>query len=87
MLFALGYIAGVATCACLFAIVAVLRGERRVDNAATEVRKFAREHTPLRVYGAGFVEIPPDDDELARQEVIQENRAAGRDTKLSDLNP
>lgn len=93
MQFALGYIAGVATCAFLFAVIAATGARRFVDraeNAVREVAKKAEEKAGMR--GAlgtprGFIEIPPDEDELARRAIIEENNARGLPTPVSSLRP
>lgn len=89
--FALGYIAGVATCAFLFAAIAATGARRFVDRAESAVRETAkRAEDAVGVPGAlgtprGFVEIPPDDDEQARLDIIAENRERGLDTPIASL--
>lgn len=86
---ALGFIAGVAVCTFLFAVVAAMRVDITVGRVAGLIRQAAVEvnaRSPVKLpVPSGFVEIPPDDDEIARQEIIEENRANGRDTRISEL--
>ncbi len=90
MIFALGYIAGVVTCTFIFAVIVAVKGERYVDRASNVIREAAKRDYPvvgkLPLVPRGFVETPPDDDEIARQEIIEENRAKGRDTHISELS-
>lgn len=89
MLFALGYICGVVTCGFIFAVIAAFRVDRIAEEVAVLIRRGARElnaRVPFNLpVGQGFVFTPPDEDEEARQEIIEENAAAGRDTPISEL--
>lgn len=96
MMLALGYIAGVATCAFLFAVVAATGARRFVDRAENAVRESTKSledklaDNGIVILGGnitprGFVEVPPDDDEQARLDIIAENRERGLDTPLSSL--
>lgn len=80
MLFALGYIAGVTTCAFIATMLILLRKPlqqiagpivQAVENAAVRPR--------------GFVVEPLSDADVARSERIQENNERGVDTRIEEL--
>ncbi len=80
MLFALGYIAGIVTSALIFVILAYFRAgiEHRV-KIAEKVLKVAGPRPK------GYIDVPEDEAEIARKEIIAKNSAEGRDTPLSEL--
>lgn len=80
MLFALGYIAGVVTSALIVLTLIFFRSqvekvvkivERKVETAGPKPK--------------GFVFEPKDESELAREEIIERNRRAGKDTSIAEL--
>lgn len=80
MQFALGYIAGIVTSALIFVILAYFRStiEHRVQ-IAEKVLKVAGPRPK------GHIDIPEDEVEIERKEIIARNSAEGRDTPLSEL--
>lgn len=90
-MFALGYIAGVVTCCFAFLVIVATDARRLVARAENSVRETAKKVDDkvghVLPIPRGFVETPPDDDELARQEIIEQNKAEGRDTHISELQP
>lgn len=91
-MFALGYIAGVATCAFLFVVITTLRIDRVAEEMTIALRRkgieIAQKLPPAIapiVRGQGFVSVPEDDDEAARKEIIEENSKKGRSTPVADL--
>lgn len=80
MQFALGYIAGVATCAFIAAMLAFFR--RQIVSAVTAAEVTIARNGPG---GSGFVYDPPSEAEVARQAHIEKNAAAGRDTPIAEL--
>ena len=80
MLFALGYIAGIVTSALIVLTLVFFRSsvekkiqviERKVEQAGPKPK--------------GFVYEPKDDSETARDEIIERNRRAGKDTSIAEL--
>ena len=90
MLFALGIVVGILLCTFIFVVIVATDARRFVNRAKNTVREEAKNLDEKLGGGVlpiqrGFVEIPADDDELARQEIIEENRANGKDTHISEL--
>ena len=90
MPFALGVIVGILICTFIFVVIVATDARRFVDQAKNTVREAAKNIDEKLGGGVlplqrGFVEIPADDDELARQEIIEENRSKGKDTHISEL--
>lgn len=89
MLFILGYIGGLITCTFIFSVIAAFRIDRIAEEFAVSIRtksKELNEKLPFDLpVGQGFILTPMDDDEEARQEIIEENSKAGRDTPISQL--
>ena len=81
MQFALGYIAGLATSAFIFAVLAFFRAgiEKRVRIIETTLG-----NAGPKVKGAIFV--PEDDATIARKQIIERNKRIGRDTPISELS-
>lgn len=80
MLFALGYVAGVGTCAFIATILAYFRrpliqalgqAETTLSNAGPRPR--------------GFIYEPESEAETARKRHIAKNAAQGKDTPISEL--
>jgi hypothetical protein len=80
MIFILGYIAGIATAILIFTILAYFRAgieqrvkviEKQLGNAGPQQR--------------GAIYLPEDEAELTRKEIIERNKAAGRDTPIEEL--
>lgn len=84
MLFALGYIAGLVTaflilfCINLFANP-IVEAKKQIDMQMNTIKR------NLELSQTGFVYTPPDDEELARQAIIEKNQEEGRDTPIKDL--
>jgi len=64
-------------------VIVVLVFFRRIVEQKAVV--FENKISSLGPQPKGFIFIPPDDAEAARQEIIEKNRALGKDTKLSEL--
>ena len=80
MLFFLGYIAGIATAGLIVAALAYFKSPiERFVNAATKDLHNAGPR-PL-----GAIYMPRDEADVARDEIVAENRAKGRDTNISEL--
>lgn len=78
--FALGFIAGVASCVFIAVVLVLLRRPitqavdpiiQRIENAGPRAR--------------GFVVEPEDESEIVRREHIKRNAEQGRDTPISEL--
>lgn len=80
MLFALGYIAGLATSALIVATLAYFR--RVIEHKVNIIEKQIDVAAPKP---KGYIVEPPDEASEARQAIIERNRRAGRDTPISDL--
>ena len=88
-MFLFGYIVGLLNAALILLVAAALGVNRLLGRAESIVREAAKE-IDRHVGGAmpiekGFIYEPPSDDDLAREEIIEENAAAGKDTKISEL--
>lgn len=79
MLFALGYIAGIATTALLIGLVAYFKKPLIVMERTIE--KIAR----MGPAPKGYVFEPEDEADEIRREHIAKNAAQGKDTPLSEL--
>lgn len=82
MQFALGVVAGLVL-AC-FNLLALLYFRKPVEKAVEEVERKAdliARHIPRQ----GFVFEPEEEIDEARERIIERNKAAGRDTPISDL--
>ncbi len=80
MSFILGYIAGIVTAILIFTILAYFRAgieqrvkiiEKQLGNAGPQQR--------------GGIYLPEDEAEILRRKHIEKNRAAGKDTPISEL--
>lgn len=80
MIFALGYIVGLATAALVFTILAFFRAgiESRV-----KVIEVALKNAGPQPRGSIF--IPEDEATIVRQAHIEKNKREGRDTPISEL--
>ncbi len=85
----LGIIIGLLIAILIFVILAALSANRFVRTAENAIRERAKQideklggRLPIQ---KGFIDIPPDDDEIARQEIIESNKAAGKATPIADL--
>lgn len=80
MQFALGYLAGIGTAIMVFTVLAFFRAgiEKRVRIIETVLG-----NAGPKPKGAIFV--PEDDVTIARREIIEKNKRAGRDTPISEL--
>lgn len=81
MIFALGVLTGLTVAILIVAVLAYFRrplvqmlgtAEKQIDLVSPRAK--------------GFIVMPPDESEEARQEIIDENRKKGLDTKISDLS-
>lgn len=84
MLFAIGFIAGLVTALLIIFFIHLFRTpiESVMNQADIQMKQI---EANVGLAPKGFVYIPPDDAEIARQEIIAENNKAGKDTKVSDL--
>ena len=80
MPFALGFIAGVATCVFVASVLAYFR---RPIISALSVAETKISNAGPRPRGAVF--FPVDESEVARQEIIRKNAEQGKDTTISEL--
>lgn len=80
MLFALGYIAGLATSALIVAALAYFKSpiERFVDSAAKGLQNAGPRPR-------GGIYLPKDEADEARDRIVAENRAKGKDTRIDEL--
>lgn len=78
--FAFGYIVGTAQTAIIFVILAFFgtRLEKRVQVTRAQIEA-------LGTKTKGGIFLPEDENEITRQERINQNKAAGKDTPLSEL--
>jgi len=79
-MFILGYTLGILTSILIFTILAFFRAgiEKRVKIIETVLG-----NAGPKPQGAIF--LPEDDAEILRQQKIEENKKAGRDTPISEL--
>lgn len=84
MVFALGYLAGLMTALIVFVVIAFFKQpvENTVERLYREIQQNAKQ---VGIGQRGYLFEPEDDDEIARQEIIAENTAKGRDTPISEL--
>lgn len=80
MEYAIGFIAGVAVSILNLLILTFFRSriERKVTVIETQIANAGPRPK-------GFIVEPEDDADEIRRDVIEKNRRAGRDTKLSEL--
>ena len=80
MPFALGFIAGVATCVFVAIVLAYFR---RPIISALSVAETKISNAGPRPRGAVF--FPDNEADIARREIIEKNAAQGKDTPISEL--
>ena len=80
MLFALGFIAGLIF--ATFVLVVMIYFKRPIEAKTQVIEKQIEAKGPK---GKGYLFEAQTDAEVARQAIIDRNTAAGRDTKLSEL--
>jgi hypothetical protein len=80
MLFAIGYIAGIATAILIVTTLMYLR--RRIEPKAEAIQRAIEEAGPRP---KGFIVEPLDEGAEARERIVARNRAAGKDTPISEL--
>jgi hypothetical protein len=80
MWFVLGYIAGLATSALIFAVAAYFR--KPVERVLQKVEHEIRVRSPQQ---RGFIVEPPSEVEEARERVLERNRRQGKDTPIDEL--
>lgn len=80
MLFALGFIAGVAVCVFMATVLTYFK--KPLVSTLTKTEAAIIMAGPG---GRGFVMEPDSDAQIARQEHIQRNAEAGKDTRISEL--
>lgn len=80
MMFALGFVAGVAMSAFVAAVLAYFRHPIVAAMATTETKLANAGPRPR-----GFVYEPPSEADLAREEIVRKNAEQGRDTPISEL--
>lgn len=80
MWFALGYIAGVATCAFVAVVLTLLR--KPLVQMTAPIVKAIELAGPRE---KGFVVEPDSEADIARQEHIRKNNEKGVDTPISEL--
>lgn len=80
MLFALGFLAGVATCAFIATVLAYFR-RPIIQMLGTVETKLANAGPRPK----GFIYEPPSDAALAREEIVRANAEQGKDTPIAEL--
>lgn len=80
MQFLLGFLCGIAVSALMFVIMAFFRAA--IERKMIVLTKRLEDAGPKP---RGFIFEPPTEDEEAREEIIERNRRAGRDTRISEL--
>jgi hypothetical protein len=80
MLFALGYAIGLLTAILIMVVLTYFR--RIIENKIQIIEKRIENAGPRP---SGFIVEPMSDSDAVRQEIIENNKKMGRDTKLSDL--
>lgn len=84
MMFFLGMIVGILLTLVVAVVIAFFRAP--VVNMVERRYRDIQEHAKAVGVGqTGFVYTPPDDAEIARQEIIEANNKIGRDTPISEL--
>lgn len=75
----LGFIAGVAVSILIVCVLTFFR--RKIEHRVEIVERFVDGLAPRQ----GFIVEPRDERDILREEVIERNRAAGKDTKIEEL--
>ena len=84
LMLALGILIGIILCGFIYATEYVL--QRRQESITKKLeKKLKRDLLPRIPATKGAVFMPESDAEIARQELIARNDAAGKPTKLEDL--
>ena len=80
MLFIIGYIIGILTAILIFMILAYFRASIEQRIKIIEKQMWNAGPKPK-----GAILLPEDDAEIARREIIEKNRAVGKDTHIDEL--
>lgn len=80
MEFALGLIVGIALCAFVFAVLSFFKKpvERVIERTAQRIESAGPS-------SKGFVFEPPSEEHQARMDIIERNKAEGKDTRIDEL--
>lgn len=80
MWFAIGFASGLAA-AAIMAVVAFI-ARRPIQRAVASAERAIRRVDPEQ---RGYIFEPEDEAEVARKEIIEKNKKAGRDTPIGEL--
>lgn len=80
MLFALGYLAGLATAILIVLVLVFFRVQ--VERRVKIIERVVEAAGPKP---KGFIYEPPSEADEAREEIIARNQREGKDTRMSEL--